>query len=233
MIAILKHIEIEGPGLFGGYLKQAGFKTKIIELSKKQALPEINECRAILVMGGPMNVYDSRKYPFLLQEEDFLKQALARNIPVLGICLGAQILAKISGARVYKAAEKEIGWHQISLTEQGEADPLFLGLSRRFFVFQWHEDTFDIPEGGALLAEGDIVANQAFRVGDCAWGLRFHPEMISQLIKAWIDRYHETLDRSSLLFGYFRLQDAYLKQAKTLCANFARVIKEQVSVCAE
>jgi GMP synthase-like glutamine amidotransferase len=227
MVAILKHIEIEGPGLFGGHLKQAGFKTKIFELAKGDALPSLDKCEAILIMGGPMNVYETDKYPFLLKEEEFLREAIAKKIPVLGICLGAQILAKISGAKVYKSEKKEIGWYRVALTESGQSDKLFKGIKGKFSVFQWHEDTFDIPKSGVHLVEGDSVDNQAFRVGECAWGLQFHPEMISQLIKVWVDRSNEPLNKSSLLFGYFKFQDLYLKQARIICNNFSKIITKQ------
>ena len=230
MIAILKHVSIEGPGLFGGFLKQAGFRTKVFELSAGDKLPLLDECEAILIMGGPMNVYNTSKYPFLLKEEEFLKKALNKNIPVLGICLGAQILARICGAKIYRSPEKEIGWYKVALTEEGKQDKLFSGIRSEFSVFQWHEDTFDIPKNGVHLVKGDNVSNQAFRVGKSAWGLQFHPEMITQLIKVWVDRSSELIDKSSLLFGYSRIQDMYLKQAKIICNNFSKIIAQKSSL---
>ena len=174
-----------------------------------------------------MNVYETDKYPFLTKEESFLKEALAERKPILGICLGAQILAKITGAAVEKTTTKEIGWCDVELTQEASSDPLFEGLGQRFSVFQWHEDTFGIPIGGRLLAEGAKCRNQAFRFGDCAWGLQFHPEITKDMIVEWLDYYQNDLDRDKLLNDYSKIEDKYKQQAKTLYDNFCKVIAKQ------
>jgi len=230
MVVFIKHVEIEGPGLFLSFLKGAGFKISIIELSRGESLPDIELCQAIVVLGGPMNVYETDKHSFLLREEKFLKDALSKEIPILGICLGAQILAKVGGAQVKKSPAKEIGWYEAKLTEDGKEDILFSGLGNALSVFQWHEDTFDIPKGGKLLAKGDICKNQALAVGKCAWGLQFHPEMNKSMLRSWLEYYNEDIDRDKVLFNYFERQDVYLSQAKRICLNFAGIIGKRASI---
>jgi len=229
MIAIIKHVPQEGPGLFGGLFKEFGLPSRIIELSKNEPLPSPVDCQGILVMGGPMNVYETEKYPFLLKEDEFLKEALEKEVPLIGICLGAQLLAKAYGAKVYKAKEKEIGWFDVFLTGEAKSDPLFKGLKEKMPVFQWHEDTFDVPAGGCVLAEGDSVINQAARFGPCAWGLQFHPEMINQMIHVWLQDCQEPIDRNAIMYGYFKCQDLYLRQARMLCSNFSEVVRQHQS----
>ena len=227
MIVIIKHIDIEGPGTFKEYLVSAGFAFRIVNLAKNEALPSLDEYKAIVSLGGPMNVYETDKYPFLTKEENFLKEALAERKPILGICLGAQILAKITGAAVEKTTTKEIGWCDVELTQEASSDPLFDGLGQRFSVFQWHEDTFGIPIGGRLLAKGAKCRNQAFRFGDCAWGLQFHPEITKDMIVEWLDYCQNDLDRDKLLNDYSKIEDKYKQQAKTLYDNFCKVIAKQ------
>lgn len=178
MIIIIKHIQKEGPGTIAEYFKDA----KIIELEKGDTLPsDINDIDAVFSMGGPMNVYEEDKYPFLKDEDRFIKLLIKEEVPFMGICLGAQLLAKACGALVYKAPVREVGWHNVELS----GDPLFKGLSKNIDVLQWHEDTFDIPSNGILLATGRDVRNQAFRFGKCAYGIQFHIEVTPQMIIDW------------------------------------------------
>lgn len=230
MVVFIKHVEIEGPGLFLGFLKEFGFKTAIIDLSKGESLPDVGLCQAIIVLGGPMNVYETDKYSFLSREEKFLKDALSKEIPILGICLGAQILAKVGGAQIKKSPLREIGWYEVRLTDDGKEDILFNGLGDKLSVFQWHEDTFDIPKEAKLLAKGDICKNQALVIGKCAWGLQFHPEMNKRMLKSWLEYYNEDIDRDKVLFNYFERQDIYMLQAKRICLNFSSIIEKVAGI---
>lgn len=123
-----------------------------------------------------MNVYDDGKHPFLADETAFLREAMRAGVPVLGICLGAQLVARASGARIYRAPLGETGWGTVSLTRAGREDPVTGSLPEVLPVLQWHEDTFGLPEQGVLLASSTACPHQAFRVGK-AWGLQFHVEV--------------------------------------------------------
>lgn len=229
MILIIKHIEVEGPGTIEKFFKDNLLESRIVELSKGETLPTVDKCEAIICLGGPMSVYETDKYQFLTAEEHFLKQALDKKIPILGICLGAQLLAKVCGAEIRKAEQEEIGWYTISLTGEGKNDPLFKGLEEKLNVFQWHEDTFDIPKGATLIAKGTTCKNQAIRIGEYAWGFQFHPEITEEMLKKWIDYYLVNLDRDKLLNEYFKLKDAYNYQAKIIYSNFMNVVTIQQS----
>ncbi|HTZ11087.1 MAG TPA: type 1 glutamine amidotransferase, partial [Candidatus Margulisiibacteriota bacterium] len=129
MILVIKHIEIEGPGSIAEFFRHTAWDFSTVELSKGQKLPGyLDGLEAIISLGGPMNVYEEEKHPFLKEEDSFLKEALRQEIPVLGICLGAQLLAKAASARVNKAPQKEIGWSTVTLTEEADCDPFFAHL---------------------------------------------------------------------------------------------------------
>jgi len=228
MILFIKHIDIEGPGTLGEFFNnQTSWQTKIVELENGEMLPPLGECNSIISLGGPMNVYETDKYPFLSIEEEFLKEALDKEVPVLGICLGAQLLAKAAGAAVRRADQEEIGWYNVSLTEDGIRDTLFDNLGRTPEVFQWHRDTFDIPQRGVLLATSDICRNQAVRIGRSAWALQFHLEMTPEMLEMWFDYYPVDLDKNKLLVECFKKKDSYQRQADLIYFNFARVIATQ------
>lgn len=230
MILILKHIGIEGPGTLGDFLEQNNWQTKTIELENGEALPSLDDCEAIISLGGPMNVYEEEKYHFLKDEDKFFKKAINKEIPILGICLGAQILAKACGAKVKKAPSQEVGWYKVDLTDKGRADSLFDDCASELTVFQWHEDTFEAPKESLLLAESNSCPNQAFKVGRCAYGLQFHVEVTAQIIESWINEYIKEEDRGinskNMLIDAYKRQEAYKRQARLVYLNFARIIKE-------
>jgi GMP synthase (glutamine-hydrolysing) len=190
---IIKHAEIEGPGLIEQCLEEKKLPYEIVALHLGMALPDPEAVGPIVLMGGPMNVYEEERYPFLNREDLFIKEAIQRGKPVLGICLGSQLIAKALGARVFKAPRKEIGWYDVSLTGEGSTDPLFRAFPKSFPVFQWHEDTFDIPRGAKLLATSDAVPHQAFRYAENAYGLQFHLEVTEVMIREWVDSCEEEL----------------------------------------
>ena len=153
----------------------------------------MNDYSAIIILGGPMNVYEERKYPFLKKENSSIKEALKINKPMLGICLGAQIIARAAGAKVYPAKRKEIGWFTLNLTTGGIENDVFRGLERQFTVFQWHGDTFDIPSGSIRLAKSNLFPNQAFSIGKTTYALQFHLEVTKKMILEWVNRYEDEL----------------------------------------
>ncbi len=230
MILIIKHIAIEGPGVIGEFLLNTGFDLWAINLPKGAKLPvSLSGIEAVVSLGGPMNVYEDDKYPFLKAEDAFLKRMLKANIPFLGLCLGAQLLAKACGAKVKKSPQKEVGWYKINLTEKGRRDPLFKGFSKDFQVFQWHEDMFEIPRGGALLAESETCVNQAFRMGENAYGLQFHIEVTPDMVESWINEYTKGQSKSpenkKMITKAVGKNKILGHQARLLADNFINMIK--------
>ncbi len=224
MILVIKQVNIEGLGVFSFLLRKRKIKLNIVSMEDNQALPSMDKYKGVIVLGGPMNVYQEKKYPFLKEEEDYLKEALQRQIPILGICLGAQLLAKVSGAKVKKAKQEEIGWYEVDLLKNATEDLLFAGLEKELIVFQWHQDSFDLPKKSVHLATGKDCKNQAFRVGQNSWGLQFHPEMNKQQIVSWFNHYQSNLNKEAILEQYFRYQDRYLDQSRSFCNNFIKIV---------
>ncbi|MCB4792064.1 MAG: type 1 glutamine amidotransferase [Elusimicrobia bacterium] len=220
MIFIIKHAVDEGPGLLGKYLQEKNIKHKIIELEKGERLPKTTDgIEAVLIMGGPMNVYEEGKYPFLKYENDFIKDVFKNNKPLMGICLGAQLMAKAMGATVRKAKKEEIGWDKVYLSSRGIIDPLFSGVDSVIDVFQWHEDCFSVPKGAVLLAENSICP-QAFKVGGNSYAFQFHIEVTKELLNSWA-RGIKSVDKENILAG---LKEEYKKQAYKIFNNFCNII---------
>ncbi len=185
-VLILLHMPHEPGGTLETALTQAGLEFHYVDLQKE--IPELlplDQAAGLVVLGGPMNVDEVDRYPFLARDVQWIAEALALKLPILGICLGAQLLAKTLGARVYKNWIKEIGWHSIKLLPSAAEDPLFAQSGLRT-VFQWHGDTFDLPAGAVPLASGPNCENQAFRYGDRAFGVQFHIEMTAGMIEDWL-----------------------------------------------
>jgi len=210
---IIKHVDIEGPGLIEYCLKQENISYQVHNLKPGVHLPKLDDLTHIVILGGPMNVYEVDRYPFLREEDLFIKEAIQRGKSILGICLGAQLIAKALGAKVFKAPVKEIGWYDVSLTRIGSIDPLFSKLPKTFSVFQWHEDTFEIPHSATLIATSSPVPYQAFRYGNNAYGLQFHLEVTGEMIRKWMETYGEEFEGSQppLLSKLKILTDTELK----------------------
>lgn len=232
MILIIKHIGIEGPGMVREFLRNTSWDVKEINLNR-EALPEdISNLEAVITLGGPMNVYETAKYPFLEKEDYFLKKAIALDMPILGICLGSQLIAKAKGAKVSKAAIREIGWFKIGLTIEGKKDPLFSGFGDELEVFQWHEDKFDLPKDAILLA-GTTIQPQAFKLkGKDVYGLQFHFEVDAEMIESWIKSYGYTeTDSSEIITEAVKNKNEFLQQSNRIMLNFCRLIEKKTLVC--
>jgi len=140
---------------------------------------------AVFVFGGGMHVDQEDRHPWLRDEDDLIKGLLAEDVPLFGVCLGSQLIAKAAGARVGPAPRDEIGWHDVELTAEAAQDPVFKGLPSRFPAFQWHSYTFELAPGAVPLARNSIGL-QAYRVGDSAWGIQFHAEVTRAIVEGWI-----------------------------------------------
>ena len=155
--------------------------------------PPLGPYRALLVFGGAMHADQDDRHPWLRPEKDLLRQALDSSLPVLGVCLGSQLLADAAGAPPRRAAHPEIGWHEVELTEEGRQDPLLGPLPDRFAALQWHSYEFMLPPGAAPLARS-AQCLQAYKLPGPAWGLQFHAEAVRESLDGWIDRYREDED---------------------------------------
>ncbi len=226
-VLIIKHIDIEGPGTLGDFLLKKRVGLKIINIDRGGKLPKnLRGISSVISLGGPMNVYEEDKYPFLKTEEEFLKSAIEKDIPVLGICLGAQILAKALGAKIKKSPEKEIGWSEVRLTKDAFKDSLFEGLGKELNVFQWHEDMFELPESSVLLAKSSPCPHQAFRFGKNSYGLQFHLEINEEMIDSWAVRYGKRSHRLDYLFDFFKKKRILERQTKIIYKNFLKLINK-------
>ena len=228
-VLVIMHVESEGVGTLERPLRQAGAQVETARLYAGARLPDrADDYLAVVSMGGPMNVYEEEKYPFLKEETAFLAQAVARNLPVLGVCLGSQLIAKACGARVFKSPAAEVGFSEVSLTEAGWRDPLFRGLPEALPVFQWHEDTFDLPEGATLLAEAPACRHQAFRYRN-AYGLQFHLELNGDMLAAWF-RHHP--ERSAILARWAKEEFKIGRAAEIVFANFIALARKNLVAAA-
>ncbi|MEL7450071.1 MAG: gamma-glutamyl-gamma-aminobutyrate hydrolase family protein, partial [Pseudomonadota bacterium] len=174
-------------GTLNPLLKTAGFRMRYVNFGRHpDAEPRLDGYDCLIVLGGPMNVGQVDEYPHLATEMRLIAEALDRGMPVLGICLGAQLMAAALGANVQANPAPEIGWYDVTPTEHGESDPLLAQFRNPEPIFQWHGDTFDIPPGAVHLAASDTCPNQAFRVGERSYGLQFHLEVDAPLVERWL-----------------------------------------------
>ena len=183
-VLAFRHVPFEDAGLIAPALEARGIELVYSDaFQDADAQPDWRSAAGLLFMGGPMSANDG--LPFIRREIAILEAALAAGRPVLGICLGAQLLARALGARVYRNPVKEIGWAPVYWTEAALRDPRFGGLRSPETVFHWHGETFDLPEGAERLAWSDTCRNQAFRAGSNAYGLQSHLEVTPDMISAW------------------------------------------------
>lgn len=194
-IIVVQHIDCEGLGGFEPVLKSSGFKPVFVNGGKGERIPDsMDGFEALILLGGPIGVYEADRYPFLKDEVKLIQASFKEDKPVLGICLGAQLIAEALGGKVYKGGKKEIGWYRIYLTGEGRRDPLFKGIPDSPFVFQWHGDTFELPDGAERLAFSYIYPNQAFRVGRKIYALQFHLEVTEEMVCKWMKEYEGELE---------------------------------------
>jgi GMP synthase-like glutamine amidotransferase len=185
-ILCLQHVPFETPAALGGWFASKGHSVNVLPVYDGVPMPSTSEFDFLLIMGGPMSVNDEGIHPWLLSEKKLIENSLKSGKKILGICLGAQLIASVCGARVYRNREKEIGWHPVSLTEQGVTDSVFSSLPRSFTAFHWHGETFDLPAGAVHTAASEACAHQAFIIGTGTVGLQFHLESDAASISALI-----------------------------------------------
>ena len=184
-VLVLQHIACEHPGVFAEVMRERGVEQVAVELDRDQALPDWREFDAVLAMGGPMGAGDDADHPWLTAEKRLVREAVEAGRPFLGVCLGVQLLAAALGARVYESGRPEVGLLEVELTAEGRDDPLFAGVDDLPVTLQWHGDTFDLPQGAVRLARSPMAQNQAFRVGERAYGIQFHLEVTQEMAGEW------------------------------------------------
>ena len=191
---VLQHTPSENLGTIEGVLRchQVGFN--YIETHIGKSVPaEMADKAGLIVMGGPMGVYEQAKYPFLRNEMHLIESALALGSPMLGVCLGSQLLAAVLGAEVKKGEKKELGWHAVTVTDFAAHDPLFTGVRPEFWPFHWHGDVFSLPQQAVSLASSHQTPCQAFRYGKNAYGILFHLEVTEEQITQMLTDFVEEL----------------------------------------
>lgn len=183
----LQHAPFEGLGHIEHWLDRKQYSVSSTKLYMGQALPTLDKFDALIVMGGPMGIYDDTQHPWLIEERSYIKSAIDEGKTTLGVCLGAQLVADALGASIYANTEKEIGWFTVRKTSNANHSVFGDTLPQNFTAFHWHGDTFDLPAGGIPLLSSDACRNQAFSFNDRVLALQFHMEFTAEMSKDWVN----------------------------------------------
>ena len=181
----LQHAEHEDLGCIAPWLAAQGHSSSCTRLQRGEALPALGDFDWLIVLGGPMNIYQHEQYPWLVAEKVFIAEALLAGKKMLGICLGAQLMADVMGGKTGPNGQPEIGWHPVRLSPQGEAAPAFAGFDAVFDAFHWHSDRFEIPPGCQSLMHSEACGHQAFALGTQLVGIQFHLEVTAANLREW------------------------------------------------
>lgn len=196
-VLVFQHDPFEDLGFFAEVLEKEHANYRTIRLFHGEVpADDWRHIAALIILGGAMRTDDEEKFPFLRWEKRIIRAALDESVPILGICLGAQLIAATLGSPVYEGPVREIGWNPISITPHGQVDSLLGYLPEKATVFQWHSDGFDLPPGAVCLASSAHYPIQAFRLGKIAYGLQFHLEVTQQMVERWIDERSKDLART-------------------------------------
>lgn len=224
---IIQHVPHEILGTFHPLLKENDIRIKYVNFHRETNTNiKFKGYDGLVILGGPMSAYDHKNYPFLIHEQRMIEEALKENIKIIGICLGAQLIAQVLGARVYKNELPEIGWYDVELTETGKKDHFFKFFKDKEKIFQWHSDSFDLPKGAKHLASSQLCKNQGFCYDDNVYALQFHLEVDKMLIERWlkVKSYQEelnTLEEKKLISKEIIKNEtkAYIENLKNLSNN--------------
>jgi len=219
-ILSLVHGPLVRAELFGDVAAADGHELEEWSIVDEPAPPRpIEEYDAVFIFGGHMNVDQEDEHPWLRDEDELIRGLVAREVPVLGVCLGGQTLAKAAGAQVGPSREREHGLVRVELTEAADDDPVFGALPREFDAFAVHEYAFHVPEGGVELSRS-AVCSQAFRLGECAWGIQFHPEVRPEQVDKWLSGNPDVRDADAILAELRERYPAWEEFGAALCRAF-------------
>jgi len=207
-IRVLQHVPFEGPAAIGDWAASKGHQIRTTPLFENTALPDRDDFDWLVLMGGPMGVRDEIRYPWMAREKALLREAIGTGKTVVGICLGAQMIAQALGAQVYRNPHKEIGWLPIELTEQGRTSGPLSFLPHRTEAFHWHGDTFSLPDGAVHLARSDACEHQAFLYEGRVLGLQFHLESTAASVADIVSNCADELTPGEYVQGAERMLDA-------------------------
>lgn len=209
-VLVIQHSDFGHAAVLGRALECQGIPIEIRHPHRGDLYPEIDEISGVVSMGGPMNVQDGAEHAWIRDEIGLLRRAVAEELPVVGVCLGGQLLASALGAKVYPNPKPEIGWFPVRLAPAGKSDRILGAAGPEPLVYQWHNQTFELPDGAELLATSAACPRQAFRLGEKVYGFQFHPEADQQLVDEWFhyEGNEEELVEHQKLHGRRFVQDA-------------------------
>lgn len=199
MVIVLQHVACETLGIITEVLAERRVEARYVRTFAGETVPPtMDGATGLIVMGGPMGVYETDRFPHLEDEMRLIRHATDAGKPVLGVCLGSQLIAAALGARVYPGPQKEIGWYEIRLSEAGATDPLLVGVPSSFTGFVWHGDVFDLPKGATSLASTALTACQAFRYNANVYGILFHMEVTAAIIDGMLATFSDELSQARI-----------------------------------
>ncbi len=230
VLACIHHLERPSLGLAGPVLRSAGLELDERDARRGEGLPELGRIDGVLSLGGEQSLRELERYPYLLEEQALLAEAVDRGIPTLGICLGGQLLARSQGASIGRVQRRVVGWPDVERTESAGADRLFGSLPSPLKALHWNEDYFEVPGHAVELLSRSNLGGEAVRFGERAWGVQFHPEADERIVDGWY-RWQEALGEAGVSEAEARAADAanmagQRSLAERLFGAFADVVSE-------
>ena len=226
LLAVIHGANVRG-GVFQDVVEETGHRYDEWSLATGAPSPRpLDEYQAVIVFGGSMHADQDDRHPWLRDENELIRELLERRVPLLGVCLGIQLIAKAAGAAVYPVPDgPEIGWLPVELTDGADDDPVFSYLPKSFDAFGWHYYTYDLPAGAEELAHS-ARCNQAYRLGEAAWGIQFHAEVTLETVRSWLDDKEDfplDLDRDALWAETQKRIGEWNELGRRLCGSFVQV----------
>lgn len=218
-LLLVRNDAFEAFGIAPGVFAIEGVPTQIWEALDGEPAPDLDDVSGVIMLGSSYNVEHAEDQPWIDRAGQLTRDVIAREMPYLGVCFGAQLLAWSLGARVYKSHSREVGFAPVRPLRSAADDPLLSHYEDGDQVFQWHMDTFDLPEGAELLATGDTIVNQAYRVGATTWGVQYHFEIDEPEILLWLDEFQKDGD---LLEQWGKTKEQVLAETRTHLAEHER-----------